>query len=101
MKQNDDMDVLVNHFIRLYTVKPKVKTIKKKEIQDFQRFIFASTQNHPKYNQIQTDLMMYVKSFDEEIYKKISGLENALTSDGILDLNESPGRVGVLGQEEP
>ncbi|GIR48039.1 MAG: hypothetical protein CM15mP58_01360 [Burkholderiaceae bacterium] len=28
---------------------------------------------------------------------QISGLENALTSDGILDLNESPGRVGVLG----
>ena len=71
MKQNDEMDVLVNQFIRLYTVKPKVKTIKKKEIQDFQRFIFASTQNHPKYNQIQTDLMMYVKSFDDEIYKKI------------------------------
>ncbi len=28
---------------------------------------------------------------------QISGLENALTSDGILDLNESPGTVGVLG----
>ena len=30
-------------------------------------------------------------------FNQISGLENALTSDGILDLNESPGRVGVLG----
>ena len=71
MKQNDEMDVLVDRFIRSYTVKPKRNTIKKKEIQDFLRFIFSVTENHPKYNQIQTDLMMYIKSFDDEIYKKI------------------------------
>ena len=28
---------------------------------------------------------------------QINGLENALTSDGILDLDENPGRVGILG----
>ena len=28
---------------------------------------------------------------------QISGLENALTSDGILDLDKTPGKVGVLG----
>ena len=28
---------------------------------------------------------------------QINGLENALTSDGILDLDKNPGRVGVLG----
>ena len=28
---------------------------------------------------------------------QINGLENALTSDGILDLEETPGRVGILG----
>ncbi|MAF82367.1 MAG: glutathione-disulfide reductase [Proteobacteria bacterium] len=28
---------------------------------------------------------------------QINGLENALTSDGILDLDETPGRVGILG----
>jgi len=28
---------------------------------------------------------------------QINGLENALTSDGILDLNKTPGRVGILG----
>ena len=71
MKKNPDMDELVTQFIRLYTVKPKRKTLKKKEIQDFLRFIFASTENHPKYNQRQTDLMMYIKAFDDSIYKQI------------------------------
>ena len=28
---------------------------------------------------------------------QINGLENALTSDGILDLDKNPGRVGILG----
>lgn len=71
MKRNKKMDELVDMFIKLYAVKPKVNTLKKKEIQDFMRFVFVSTQKHPKYNQTQTDLMVYIKSFDEEIYKKI------------------------------
>ena len=28
---------------------------------------------------------------------QISGLENALTSDGILELDKNPGKVGILG----
>ena len=83
MKPNKDMDELVDMFIKLYAVKPKVNTLKNKEIKDFMRFIFVSTQNHPKYNQTQTDLMVYIKSFDDEIYKKIreafSNLHNRST----------------------
>ena len=71
MKRNKKMDELVDMFIKLYAVKPKVNTLKKKEIQDFMRFVFVYTKKHPKYNQTQTDLMVYIKSFDEEIYKKI------------------------------
>ena len=62
MKSNKNMDELIDMFIKLYAVKPKVNTLKKREIQDFMRFVFASTQKHPKYNQTQTDLMVYIKS---------------------------------------
>ena len=71
MKPNKNMDELVDMFIKLYAVKPKVNTLKKKEILDFMRFVFTYTHKHPKYNQTQTDLMVYIKSFDDEIYKKI------------------------------
>ena len=34
MKRNKKMDELVDMFIKLYAVKPKVNTLKKKEIQE-------------------------------------------------------------------
>ena len=71
MKTNTEFDSLIVEMIKLYTKKPKRKTLKKKEIEDFLVFVYGFTNKDTKYKQIQTNLMTYIKFFDDEIYTKI------------------------------
>ena len=71
MKRNSDFDLAIDEFIKLYAVRPKRRTLKKKEIEDFLRFVYAATVNDTKYKQMQKHLIEYIRQFDEEIYTKI------------------------------
>ena len=71
MKKIREFDTLIANIIKLYTKKPKRRTLKKKEIQDFLSFVYTFTNKDTKYKQIQTNLMAYIKFFDDEIYTKI------------------------------
>ena len=66
------MDELIDVLIEMYTLKPRIKRLQRKEMEEFCRFFYAFTESDDKYMHVKAAGLVYIRQNEKQIYQKIS-----------------------------
>jgi len=66
------MKELIDVLVEMYTLKPRIKRLQKKEMEEFYRFFYAFTESDDKYIHVKTAGLVYIRQNEKQIYQQIS-----------------------------
>ena len=66
------MKELIDVLIEMYTLKPRIKRLQRKEIEEFCRFFYAFSESDDKYIHVKTAGLVYIRQNEKQIYQQIS-----------------------------
>ena len=65
------MKELIEVLIEMYTLKPRIKRLQRKEIEEFCRFFYAFSESDDKYIHVKTAGLVYIRQNEKQIYTRM------------------------------